>query len=73
MIGWFVAALFALVAVWALSRASYWKWMWEGERSLNQVLMGASRTREPRSTGLWVDGIQDDTEGLPRIDTRKAS
>ena len=73
MIGWFLAALCTFGAVWALSRASYWKWMWEGEHSLNQVLMGVGRRRRRRSTGLWIDGIHDDTEGLPRIDPGKAS
>jgi hypothetical protein len=72
MIAWFVAALCALVALWALSRASYWKWMWQGERSLNQALMGRPHRREPRPARLWADGIRDDTEGLPRIDTRNA-
>jgi hypothetical protein len=73
MIGWFVAVLCALFAVWAFSRAHYWKWMWEGERSLNQVLMAGGRTREPRSTGPRVDGVHEVTDGLPRIDTRQAS
>jgi hypothetical protein len=62
MIEWFVAALCALIALWALSRASYWKWMWEGERSLNQILMRTRRESELPSTELWGNGIYDETE-----------
>jgi hypothetical protein len=62
MIEWFVAALCALIAVWALSRASYWKWMWEGERSLNKILMGTRHESELPSTELWANGTYDETE-----------
>lgn len=49
MIGWVVAALSATVAVWALARASYWKWMWEGERRLNHALLKAAHREEARA------------------------
>ena len=62
MIEWFVAALCALIAVWALSRASYWKWMWEGERSLNQILIRTRRESEHPASELWGNGTYDETE-----------
>jgi hypothetical protein len=62
MIEWFVAALCALIALWALSRASYWKWMWEGERSLNQILIGTRRESELPSTERLGNGIYEEIE-----------
>ena len=73
MFGWLFAALCALIAMWVLSRASYWKWMWEGERSLNQGLLATGRTHAPGSTRLLVESIHDDTERPPGIDSRKTS
>lgn len=66
MIAWFVVALCALVAIWALSRASFWKWMWEGERSLNRALMRGARRRGPRFRGRWSDELDDDSDELAR-------
>jgi hypothetical protein len=65
MIGWVVAAVCASVAVWALYRASYWKWMWEGERKLNQALMRTAQADDAPAVRLGAGTVTSATGMSP--------